>query len=53
MTTYKIKIQSSGEEFEIKPSQTILEGAIAAGITLPYACQDGACGSCKGKNNIR
>jgi len=32
MTTYKIKIQSSGEEFEIKPSQTILEGAIAAGL---------------------
>ena len=32
MTTYKIKIQSSGEEFDIKPSQTILEGAIAAGI---------------------
>ena len=49
MTTYKIKIQSSGEEFEIKPSQTILEGAIAAGITIPYGCQDGACGSCKGK----
>jgi len=49
MTTYKIKIQSSEEEFEIKPSQTILEGAIAAGITIPYGCQDGACGSCKGK----
>ena len=49
MTTYKIKIQSSGAEFEIKPSQTILEGAIAAGITIPYGCQDGACGSCKGR----
>lgn len=49
MTIYKIKIQSSGAEFEIKPSQTILEGAIAAGITIPYGCQDGACGSCKGR----
>ena len=49
MPTYKIKIQSSGEEFHVKPSQTILEGAIASGITLPYGCQDGACGSCKGK----
>jgi len=47
--TYKIKIQSSGLEFHVKPSQTILEGAIASGITLPYGCQDGACGSCKGK----
>ncbi len=49
MTTYKIKINSSGEVFEIKPSQTILEGAINAGITMPYGCQDGACSSCKGK----
>ena len=49
MSTYKIKIQSSGLEFHVKPSQTILEGAIASGITLPYGCQDGACGSCKGK----
>jgi CDP-4-dehydro-6-deoxyglucose reductase len=47
--TYKIKIQSSGLEFHVKPSQTILEGAITSGITLPYGCQDGACGSCKGK----
>jgi len=47
--TYKIKIKSSGLEFHVKPSQTILEGAIASGITLPYGCQDGACGSCKGK----
>ena len=49
MPTYKIKIQSSGLEFHVKPSQTILEGAIASGITIPYGCQDGACGSCKGK----
>ena len=49
MPTYKIKIKSSGLEFDVKPSQTILEGAIASGITLPYGCQDGACGSCKGK----
>ncbi len=49
MPKYKIKIQSSGLEFHVKPSQTILEGAIASGITLPYGCQDGACGSCKGK----
>ena len=49
MPIYKIKIQSSGLEFHVKPSQTILEGAIASGITLPYGCQDGACGSCKGK----
>ena len=38
-----------GIEFEIKPSQTILEAAIAAGIPVPYGCQSGSCGSCKAK----
>jgi CDP-4-dehydro-6-deoxyglucose reductase len=36
-----------GVEFEIKPSQTILEAAISSGITLPYGCRSGSCGSCK------
>ena len=36
-----------GIEFEIKPSQTILEAAISSGITLPYGCRSGSCGSCK------
>ena len=38
-----------GIEFEIKPSQTILEAAISSGITLPYGCQSGSCGSCKAR----
>ena len=49
MPNYKIKIDSTGEYFEVKPSETILEGAISSGITMPYGCQDGACSSCKGK----
>ena len=45
----KVIIQSSGHVFEVKPSQTILEAAIASGVNLPYSCRTGACGSCKGK----
>jgi len=45
----KVTIQSSGQAFEVSPSQTVLEGAIAAGINIPYGCRNGACGSCKGK----
>lgn len=45
----KVTIQSSGHAFEVKPSQTVLEAAIAHGINLPYGCRTGACGSCKGK----
>jgi CDP-4-dehydro-6-deoxyglucose reductase, E3 len=45
----KITIKSSGHAFEVKPSQTILQAAIEAGINMPYGCRNGACGACKGK----
>lgn len=47
--SYKITVQPSGHQFEIRPSQTILEAAIEASINLPYGCRNGACGACKGK----
>lgn len=47
--SHKITIQPDGAIFDLKSSQTILEGAIAAGITIPYGCRNGACGSCKAK----
>ena len=47
--TYKILLSSSGETFEAKPSETLLEAAIRAGITMPYGCQNGSCGACKAK----
>ena len=45
----KVTIQSSGHQFEVRPSQTVLQAAIEAGVNLPYGCRNGACGSCKGK----
>jgi CDP-4-dehydro-6-deoxyglucose reductase len=45
----KVSIQSSGHVFEVRPSQTVLEAAIEAGVNLPYGCRNGSCGSCKGK----
>ena len=44
-----VTVQPSGHTFEVRPSQTVLEAAIEAGINLPYGCRNGACGSCKGK----
>lgn len=46
---HKVLIENSGHTFEVRPSQTVLEAAIAAGINLPYGCRNGACGACKGK----
>lgn len=44
----KVTIASSGQAFDVRPSQTVLEAAIDAGINIPYGCRNGACGSCKG-----
>ena len=47
--SYIVTLKSSGKTFQVKPSQTILEAAADAGITIPYGCRSGMCGSCKGK----
>jgi CDP-4-dehydro-6-deoxyglucose reductase, E3 len=45
----KVTIKNSGHSFNVRPSQTVLQAAIDAGINLPYGCRNGACGSCKAK----
>jgi len=47
--TFNATIQPSQHKFPINTEQTILEGAQAHGLTLPYSCRNGACGACKGK----
>lgn len=49
MSGYKIRVEPSGQEFHATADQTVLEAALAAGISLPYGCRDGACGSCRGR----
>lgn len=46
---HKVTIKNSGHTFDVRPSQTVLQAAIDAGINLPYGCRNGACGSCKAK----
>jgi CDP-4-dehydro-6-deoxyglucose reductase, E3 len=45
----KVTIKNSGHTFDVRPSQTVLQAAIEAGVNLPYGCRNGACGSCKAK----
>ncbi|HEY0255400.1 MAG TPA: FAD-binding oxidoreductase [Kofleriaceae bacterium] len=42
-------MQPSGHVFEIGPSQTILNAALAAGFSIPYSCRTGCCSTCKGR----
>ncbi|MBI5107686.1 MAG: CDP-6-deoxy-delta-3,4-glucoseen reductase [Rhodocyclales bacterium] len=46
---FRITLKPSGHSFETDGSDTVLQAAIDAGLTLPYGCRNGACGACKGK----
>jgi CDP-4-dehydro-6-deoxyglucose reductase, E3 len=46
-TTYQVTLRS-GTTFPARADQTVLEAALAAGVTLAYGCRNGACGACKG-----
>src|SRR6185436_2604588 len=45
---FQITIKPSDHAFSAESNETILTAALRAGITLPYGCRNGACGSCKG-----
>ncbi|QWE22296.1 CDP-6-deoxy-delta-3,4-glucoseen reductase [Polynucleobacter sp. AP-Jannik-300A-C4] len=47
--SYQVTLKSSGKQFTVQKDETLLEAALQQGITLPYGCKNGACGSCKGK----
>jgi CDP-4-dehydro-6-deoxyglucose reductase len=40
---------ANGTAFPATQGQTVLEAAETAGITLPYSCRSGRCGSCAGQ----
>ncbi len=45
---FKIQLQPEGQSFDCKSYETILTAALQAGHVLPYGCQNGTCGKCKG-----
>ncbi|QKM63719.1 CDP-6-deoxy-delta-3,4-glucoseen reductase [Polynucleobacter antarcticus] len=47
--SYQVTLKASGKQFTVDQDETLLEAALQHGITLPYGCKNGACGSCKGK----
>ncbi|HNA28557.1 MAG TPA: CDP-6-deoxy-delta-3,4-glucoseen reductase [Thiobacillaceae bacterium] len=47
--SFKVTIQPSGRTFTAAEGKSILASADDAGIKLPHACQNGACGACEGR----
>ena len=47
--SYQVTIQPGNRSLDIGSDETVLAAALREGITIPYGCRNGACGSCKGK----
>ena len=47
--SYLVKIEPSGHSFKVEENEAILEAALRQGLSLPYGCRGGACGSCVAK----
>ena len=43
---FQVEIKSSGHRFPVESGETVLEAALRHGVSLPYGCRNGACGSC-------
>ncbi len=46
---YQVTLKPSGHTYETAGDATLLQSALDAGLTLPYGCRDGACGTCKAR----
>ena len=47
--TFTVTIVPAELRLDVARDEPILAAAIRAGISLPYGCKDGACGSCKSR----
>jgi CDP-4-dehydro-6-deoxyglucose reductase len=46
---HRISIQPNNRVFTAAGDRTVLDAALAAGLSLPFGCRSGFCGVCKGK----
>ncbi|RLA35780.1 MAG: flavodoxin oxidoreductase [Gammaproteobacteria bacterium] len=47
--THRVRIEPSGREFDVEGDDTLLEGALRAGLALDYGCGNGNCGQCRAR----
>jgi CDP-4-dehydro-6-deoxyglucose reductase len=46
---FKVTLQPSGHSYSASAEETVLQAALDAGLSIPYGCRNGACGTCKSK----
>jgi len=47
--TAHVQVQPGGREFFVEGSDSLLEAALRAGLSLDYGCSAGSCGMCKAR----
>lgn len=47
--SYQIIIKPSDHILNVRSGETILQAALREGLSIPYGCRNGSCGTCKGK----
>lgn len=46
-TAFTVTVASSGATVEVRPEETLLSALRRAGVSAPYSCQQGFCGTCR------
>lgn len=44
--SFRVRIASSGEEYEVPPQQSVVAVLAERGIEIPVSCEQGVCGTC-------
>ncbi len=47
--SYQVTIQPSGHTIEVEKEEPILDAALRKGVSFPYGCRSGVCGTCLGQ----
>lgn len=45
-TSFRLRVLPAGDELPLPPQQTLLQAALAAGVSLPRSCRNGTCRAC-------
>lgn len=46
---FQVTLNKSGNKFNVKKEETVLDAALRSGHVIPYSCRSGSCGSCKAR----
>ena len=47
MTEFQVTNQNSGNTFQVRTNETVLDSLLRQGTAVPYSCRNGTCAACK------